>query len=526
MIGIGISTSAQQTIILDNQSTSVTINKQIQILEEHNSQFSFEDIVSGKFDSLFGENLYETKSLNRNKRTFWAKATVQSNLNENSEWYIQLWNYYSNVECFIIQNGTVLKQKSGWELQLKDRSVNKSELLLSLSISGGKPVTIYMHIETDPMWNNPPELRAEIISIYEWNKYERNHWLVIGLFAGLLILTTLFWIANYFVGRSLLFYLALIISNLFILFYFLDKNNFLSTFIFSNNPWYTISRFGFLYLWYPFLILSIGSLFVTFGVLIKNVPRITKCYIVITCFTFLWLIIIPALSLNEYLNVVTNFIMICWLLFPLISWAFIWIKMKNQIGKIGLIDYSAIGIGWIVECLRNAFLLPDTFICRNLFPIGAALTVTISFFTFLSFVRTLRKKKNKAQIEKEEFISQQNIILEQKIEERTRELNNAYAELSRQEKLAALGTLTSNIAHEIQNPLNFINNFSEIIKEIYVEINIAKTEEEKSILISQLHENISKINEHGKRADGIIKKMFKYLREGKGHELFDDFGRN
>ena len=65
-----------------------------------------------------------------------------------------------------------------------------------------------------------------------------------------------------------------------------------------------------------------------------------------------------------------------------------------------------------------------------------------------------------------------------------------------------------------------------MIKEIYVEINIAKTEEEKSILIAQLHENVSKINEHGKRADSIIKKMFKYLREGKGHELFDDFGRN
>ena len=41
-----------------------------------------------------------------------------------------------------------------------------------------------------------------------------------------------------------------------------------------------------------------------------------------------------------------------------------------------------------------------------------------------------------------------------------------------------------------------------------------------------MHENVSKINEHGKRADSIIKKMFKYLREGKGHELFDDFGRN
>ena len=526
IVSLGLKANAQPIVILDNKSSSISINKQIQLLEESNKQFSFEEISSGKLDSLFGENKYDPKNPIGRKRSFWMKAVVLTNDNENSEWYIKLWNYYSNVVCYIVQDGKIIKQKTGWELQLKDRSEKKGELLFKFTLNSEAPANIYLHVTTDPKWANPPEVRTEIIPAGKWEILERTHWIVIGLFSGILILTTSFWFANYLAGRRLMFMLALTLSNLFILLYFADKNNLFSGFLFSSDPWFTISHFCSLYIWYPFLILSIGFLFVSFRALKSNIPRISRYYIAFTCFIFLWVIIIPALSLSEYLNGVTNFIMICWLFYPLISWSFIWKKFNNQIGKIGLMDYSAIGIGWIVECLRNAFILPDTPVIRNLFPVGAALTVTIALFTFLSFVRNLRKKKNIAQKEKEELIEKQNLILEQKIEERTRELQAAQSELARQEKLAALGKLISNIAHEIQNPLNFVNNFSELAKEITAEIGKAKTDEERNELIFQLEENVSKINEHGIRADNIIKKMFKYLREGKGEELFDNFGNS
>jgi two-component system NtrC family sensor kinase len=101
-------------------------------------------------------------------------------------------------------------------------------------------------------------------------------------------------------------------------------------------------------------------------------------------------------------------------------------------------------------------------------------------------------------------------------------LRDTQQQLIRHEKLVALGKLASNLAHEIQNPLNFVNNFSELSKELTVEFSNAKSEEEKKEILVALNESLSKINDHGKRADAIIKKIQKQLLEGTGHQLFED----
>ena len=98
------------------------------------------------------------------------------------------------------------------------------------------------------------------------------------------------------------------------------------------------------------------------------------------------------------------------------------------------------------------------------------------------------------------------------------ELRNTQEQLIRQEKLASLGQLTAGIAHEIKNPLNFINNFSEVSMELLNEMKEAKTEEEKSKLLSDLVMNMQRINHHGKRADHIVKNMLDHSRSGSGEK--------
>jgi len=107
-----------------------------------------------------------------------------------------------------------------------------------------------------------------------------------------------------------------------------------------------------------------------------------------------------------------------------------------------------------------------------------------------------------------------------------RSLNNALddlkatqAQLVQSEKMASLGELTAGIAHEIQNPLNFVNNFSEVneelIDELVDEIGKGNVEEVKFIA-NDIRQNLDKINHHGKRADAIVKSMLQHSRQTKG----------
>jgi signal transduction histidine kinase len=128
-------------------------------------------------------------------------------------------------------------------------------------------------------------------------------------------------------------------------------------------------------------------------------------------------------------------------------------------------------------------------------------------------------------------IAIENVRLFEQVQERTRELSQSLDELRtaqdrlvQTEKLASLGQLTAGIAHEIKNPLNFVNNFSSLSTELIDELNDllgsaaldGKTRREIDEVTAMLKGNLDKVVQHGKRADSIVKNMLLHSREGSG----------
>ncbi len=140
-------------------------------------------------------------------------------------------------------------------------------------------------------------------------------------------------------------------------------------------------------------------------------------------------------------------------------------------------------------------------------------------FGFLSALRAFSLYREKRlRFEKEQ--------LEEKVTERTTELKQSLeslkatqSQLVQSEKMASLGELTAGIAHEIQNPLNFVNNFSEVSTELIDEMNeeiVKGNYEDVKEIANDVKQNLDKINHHGKRAADIVKGMLQHSRSSSG----------
>jgi two-component system, NtrC family, sensor kinase len=149
--------------------------------------------------------------------------------------------------------------------------------------------------------------------------------------------------------------------------------------------------------------------------------------------------------------------------------------------------------------------------------------------------KALEKERLKAEEKEKEYKITETLkaALEVQVKERTaeltqqkealqqtvNELRSTQTQLIQSEKMASLGELTAGIAHEIQNPLNFVNNFSEINTELIAEMKEAISKgdlEEVKALANDIADNEQKINHHGKRADGIVKGMLQHSRSSSG----------
>jgi signal transduction histidine kinase len=207
----------------------------------------------------------------------------------------------------------------------------------------------------------------------------------------------------------------------------------------------------------------------------------------------------------------------------------------NEVEKIKINDYLNVDFNEKIKMqeLQNELTLKENRTRTYILLSGIGVFMLIAFLLYINN-RNRSKANDLLHKQKEEIEIQKG-----NVEKTLSDLKSTQAQLIQSEKMASLGELTAGIAHEIQNPLNFVNNFSEVSAELVDEIQDIRrktqdraTGNEEDEILEDIRQNLEKITLHGKRADAIVKGMLEHSKRGSGQKeptdlnaLADDFLR-
>jgi signal transduction histidine kinase len=512
-------------IILDDNSREIAVNE-VAYITDSSCAYRLDQVRSPVFQPKFSLSTATKNGFREDIYCYWIKFEVENNSWKEREWLVDFAGW-SNVEFYCPDSaGGYDRKLTGHMVAFNKRDFHVANRnLVNLDLRPGDSKQFYARLATGISYMlQPDRLSFKIYTKQDVVKYESKIRNLFYFFSGIFIVMFLY---NFFVylsinEKSYLYYLfILLILQLIIL----------------ANTGFNVELFK-AYEGYPALVskldLVFSSLFGTFLLLFtrnflktkKNQPTVDKIFtgVIIT------LVLIPIPGFMGYVLQATNISSIVGLLTMIILFI---ASIKSCIDRYPasgffLMAYSAILAGIFIFLSANIGLLAHTPFTDFGVPIGSCIGIVLFSFALSNSINILKKQNAEKQQQiirhLEENASLQtkvNIELEQKVEERTREIKEFQKQLIQQEKLASLGEVTAGIAHEIQNPLNFVNNFSELNNELLAEM----TDEmekgnmgEANAIAQDVIKNGQKILNHGKRAEAIVKGMLQHSRSGGGEK--------
>jgi len=455
---------AQKIIVF--KGDNIVIGQSVSILEDPSKRL---DIQSVRGSTGFTQSLTQVPNLKLSESAFWIRFSIK---NESSDDHLLLSLEYPTLdvcEFYYPVNGAYNSEKLSDKNNFSQRKYKHQDFMFDVTIPKDSTATFYLKVQSNeemvlPLVLGTPQKTAE-------NKLTRD--LLWGVLVGILLVMILYNIFVFISTRDIS-YLYYVTYALFIALTQTSLSGYTYRFLFPNSP----ELFNMGIIIFNAIAGIAFSLFAQSFLEIKErMPFMSKIFkFIIIIYALTIIVRLSGYALVSYRMTDLSALIVTVSIYVVI----IRLSIKGyRSAKYFLLAWTMFFAGVVLFVLRNLGILPYNNYTNYTMPIGAALEVILLSLALADRINIFKAEKEKSQEEtvrvlqeNEKIIREQNVVLELKVNERTmelsesnNELNNtledlkqAQTQLVESEKMASLGQLTAGIAHEINNPINFVTS--------------------------------------------------------------------
>ena len=525
----GINSTSNDSVYLVDANVQIhNLKNYTSVLVDSSNLLTIQEIASGKLNSRFQPHAGIEQLVAQPYITYWLKLTISSTGDVQDWWLLLTSNpaigvitQHGYVDAWYINrtNQATQHMRTGVMVPRSQKSIKENPALnrVFFSAKAGETKDVYLRIynEFDPGITSSIQLRNPIAEF----PTEKYLGLIFGSGAAFFFSIISFFFFFFVRDKAYLFFglYALTLSQHYLILH--PDIPFIDLYI-PEHPYLVTPTFMLLTIGGFIFFALFGRSFINLQQLSKRLDTIVK-WVIIVWSVYLIAMLTLMIVTRRLLFYEGNFIFMFLFIVFLIRVAFFKTILARfyVAGALWLLCFTILGIFWFDELPFNPW------------PIGQAGQILIYAAGLAYKVRLNEKARAQADV-----ISLRNVELASLYDESRRqkeeievqkkhadealvELKAAQAQLIQNEKMASLGVLTAGIAHEIKNPLNFVNNFSEVnlelIDEMQQEIEKGNSGDAKAIT-ANIKNNLEKITYHGKRADDIVKSMLQHSRSSTG----------
>jgi signal transduction histidine kinase len=394
---------------------------------------------------------------------YWLRCNIANETSEQATYLSIPYADIDELDVYLVQDeGVVQLAHSGRSVRKSDRTGNTSAFEFKLPISNGSSGTVLIRIRGFKTMHIPAMLGGE--GVFPQARAEKN--LLLGVFAGMMFVLGMY---NLFIylsikDRSYLFYVLYIIAICLAQLSYLGFGPFD---LIGDNAFMNARSSLLFSLLAIVLGMEFQRRFINTVIFARTFHKwYPAVYALVIANMFVYLVVDPWLGFN-----IGNAICGLTALIVLIT-AVVSVRNGSRQAGFFLLAWSVFLAGVVVFVLKDAGVLSYTSITANAMPVGSAIEGILLSFGLADRINILRKEKEMSQAqalesatENARIIRDQNVLLEHKVTERTHQLQKslddlkqAQSQLVEAEKMSSLGQLTAGIAHEINNPINFIRS--------------------------------------------------------------------